>query len=256
MSAPKGKHVWYDLMTTDPDGAKDFYTSVIGWGTQPFEGAPEPYDMWTAGDRPIGGSMELPEEARAAGAPTHWIAYIATPDTEATAARAVELGGKVLMPTKEIPTVGSFAILQDPFGAVFAAFTPEGDSPAPDEPQHGDISWHELMTDDHEKAYQFYADLFGWEKGDPMDMGPQGIYQLVRQDGSDFGGIMNKPEGVPMSAWLYYVTVSDLDQALERVTSNGGQIMNGPMEVPGGDKIAQCMDPQGGAFALYMSAKA
>lgn len=257
MSTAKGKHVWYDLMTTDTDAATDFYTSVIGWGTQPFEGSPVPYEMWTAGDRPIGGKMELPEEARAAGAPPHWIAYISTPDADATSARAVELGGKVLMPTQHMPNVGSFAILQDPFGAVFAAFTPEGDSPPTSgKPQPGEVTWHELMTDDYEKAYEFYADLFGWEKGDPMDMGPAGTYQLVRQGGSDFGGMMNRPEGMPVSAWIYYVHVADIDQAVDRVKSNGGQILNGPMEVPGGDRVAQCMDPQGGAFALHMSAEA
>lgn len=161
------------------------------------------------------------------------------------------------MPAEEIPSVGTFAILQDPFGAVFAVMTPAEDGPPPsDKPQPGQISWHELMTDDHEKAYAFYADLFGWEKGDPMDMGPAGTYQLVRQNNSDFGGIMNRPEGMPASAWLYYVNVEDIDKALDKVKSNGGQVLNGPMEVPGGDKVAQCMDPQGGAFALHMTVKA
>jgi predicted enzyme related to lactoylglutathione lyase len=53
--------------------------------------------------------------------------------------------------------------------------------------------------------------------------------------------------------WLYYITVADLDAALERVKSHGGQILNGPMEVPGSDRVAQCMDPQGAAFALHSS---
>ncbi len=258
MSVKRGQHVWYDLMTTDTAAATDFYKSVVGWGTQPFEGSEQPYEMWTAGDRPIGGKMDLPPQAREAGAPPHWIAYISTPDTDATAAKAAELGGTVLMPGQDIPEVGRFAILQDPFGAVFAAFTPAGDEPPPSEkPQPGNVSWHELMTDDHEKAYAFYSELFGWEKGDPMDMGPAGIYQLFRQEGgADIGGMMNRPEGMPVSAWLYYVNVANLDEALEQVTANGGQILNGPMEVPGGDKIAQCMDPQGGAFALHMYASA
>ncbi len=53
--------------------------------------------------------------------------------------------------------------------------------------------------------------------------------------------------------WLYYVTVRDIDAALERVRAKGGKVLNGPMEVPGETpaRIAQCMDPQGAAFALY-----
>lgn len=250
----KGQHVWYDLVTTDTAGATEFYTSVIGWGTQPFEGTPEPYQMWTAGGRPVGGMVELPAEARAAGAPPHWMAYIATPDADATAARAVELGATQVH-TEDIPTVGRFAILLDPFGALFAAFTPEGESPPRDgRPGPGEFSWHELMSNHHEKALDFYADLFGWEKGAAVDMGPMGVYQLVRRGDADFGGMMNQPEGMPVSAWLYYVNVADIDSALERVKAGGGEVVYGPVEVPGGDQVAQCMDPQGAAFALHMFA--
>jgi predicted enzyme related to lactoylglutathione lyase len=55
--------------------------------------------------------------------------------------------------------------------------------------------------------------------------------------------------------WLYYVKVDDLDAALERVKERGGQVLNGPMDVPGGDRVAQCLDPQGAAFALHGSKK-
>ena len=51
--------------------------------------------------------------------------------------------------------------------------------------------------------------------------------------------------------WLQYIAVDSADRAAERVTANGGTIMNGPMDVPGGDRIAQCMDPQGAAFAVH-----
>jgi hypothetical protein len=52
-------------------------------------------------------------------------------------------------------------------------------------------------------------------------------------------------------AWLMYVKVLDLDTSLAAVRSGGGQVVNGPMEIPGGDRIAQCLDPQGAAFALH-----
>ena len=51
--------------------------------------------------------------------------------------------------------------------------------------------------------------------------------------------------------WLYYVSVKDVNVTAEKVTELGGQVLNGPMEVPGGDLIAQCVDPQGALFALH-----
>ncbi len=256
---PKGRFVWYELLTTDPDAATDFYTKVIGWGTDTWEGGEMPYRMWTTeGGGSIGGVMELPDQAREAGAPPHWIAHIATPDVQATADRAAELGATVLVPPQDIPSVGTFAVLQDPAGAVFAAYRPEGEAPGHDgEPRIGEVSWHELMTDNYEGAFDFYSDLFGWEKGEPMDMGDAGIYQIINRGPAPFGGMMNKPEGVPVSSWVYYVRVEDIDSTLERVRSNGGTVLMGPMEVPGGDRVAQCLDPQGACFALHtMSAPA
>jgi len=251
----KGKFVWYDLMTTDLEAAQKFYTSLIGWGTQEFPGSDKPYTMWTAGDKPIGGSMLLPEEAKEAGVPPHWVGFVTTPDVDETVDQAEEQGAIVRVPGTDIPTVGRFAILTDPHGAIFAVFSPAGDdgSGSGGAPGAGEISWHELATDDLEGAWDFYQGLFGWSVVDEMDMGDAGVYRMYGVSDSPMGGIFQRPPEMPMSAWLYYIKVGDLDAAVTRVKELGGQIMNGPMEVPGGDRIAQCMDPQGGAFALHAS---
>lgn len=250
----KGRHVWYDLMSTDPDGAKEFYGKVVGWTITPFDAGGQPYDMWTTSDTSIGGVMRLPADAQAGGVPSHWLGYIATPDVDATAALATARGGGVVVPPQDIPTVGRFAVLRDPFGAVFCGFTPAGDSAHHGgRPRPGEISWHELMTDDYERALAFYSELFGWEKSTAMDMGEAGVYQLFRRPGAamDDGGIMNRPPEMPASAWMYYINTDDLDGALETVKAEGGQVLHGPMVVPGGDRICVCMDPQGAAFALH-----
>jgi predicted enzyme related to lactoylglutathione lyase len=254
---PRGRFVWYDLMTTDPKSATSFYTQLIGWGTAPWEGGPEPYTMWTNRENPIGGVMDLPEDAKAAGAPPHWIAYVGVADTEATAAQAKELGGQVLHGPQKIPTVGSFAILADPQGAVFAVFTPEGESPAPEgPPQPGEFSWHELATTNHEAAFDFYAKLFGWEKTETSDMGEMGVYQMYGVGGTPLGGMFNKTAEMPgPPSWLFYTSVDDVHTAADKVKELGGQVLIGPMEVPGGDWIAQCMDPQGAAFAIHSAKK-
>lgn len=248
----RGRFYWYDLMTTDVDGAKSFYTQLIGWGTQIWNGAGQPYTMWTNGDAPIGGVMRLPDDARKAGAPPHWISYIVVPKVDETLAQAMKLGGRVLVPGTDIPTVGRFGVFSDPQGAILAAFTPlelaPGGSPKP-----GDFSWHELATSDPAAAFSFYEALAGWEKAEAVDMGEAGLYQMFRRKGGDspLGGIFAKPKEMPVSAWLYYARVNDVRKSVEDVRKLGGQVLNGPMEVPGGDLVAQCLDPQGAAFALH-----
>lgn len=248
----RGRFYWYDLMTTDVEGAKSFYTKLIGWGTTIWNGMGQPYTMWTKGETPLGGVMALPEEARKAGAPPHWISYVLVPDVNETLAQVKKLGGQVHVPGTDIPTVGRFAVFADPQGAVLAAFTPVEEAPG-GPPQAGDFSWHELATSDPEAAFSFYQALFGWEKTDAVDMGEMGIYQMYKRKGGDFplGGILAKPKEMPVSAWLYYTMVKDVNDSVEKVKKLGGQVLNGPMEVPGGDLIAQCLDPQGAAFALH-----
>ncbi len=102
-----GRFVWYELLTSDPEAAKSFYEAVIGWGLQDWdtpEGAPS-YSMWMVGERPIGGVMPLPEEAKAAGAPPHWIANVHVEDVDATVAKAKQLGAQILHGPEDIPKV-------------------------------------------------------------------------------------------------------------------------------------------------------
>jgi hypothetical protein len=67
-----------------------------------------------------------------------------------------------------------------------------------------------------------------------------------------FGGMFNKPAEMPgPPMWLPYIHVPDAKKTAEAVKKQGGQIINGPMEVPGGGWIAQGLDPQGGMFAVH-----
>jgi len=258
-SFPTGRFVWHELLTTDMEAAKKFYLPLTGWTNAIWEGGGKPYTMWMTGNRGLGGIMTLPPEAQAQGAPPNWLAYIATPHVDTTVARSKEMGGEVVVDIMEIPTVGKVSILKDPQGAVFAVYTPASDPPGVDgPPEVGDFSWHELLTTDPGAALDFYSTLFGWEKTDAMDMGEMGIYQMYGRPGEGFplGGIYRKPSELPAPPhWLLYIKVPDMDRALDTVRSGGGKVLHGPEEVPGGDVVAQCMDPQGAAFALHARPK-
>ena len=247
-----GKFTWYDLMTTDPEAGKEFYMALAGWGLETW-GGPTPYAMWTHGGCPHGGVMQLPEEAQQAGAPPHWLLYMATDDVDRTVARTEELGGSVIVPAQDVEDIGRFAVLADPQGAVFSIFqTLKEDTSGDEQPAVGRFSWHELLTGDLDAAFAFYSDLFGWAKGEAHDMGEMGTYQIFsRREGTvPTGGMFVKPPEMP-AAWLAYLRVDDAGAAAGRIQELGGQILNGPMGVPGGDQVAQCLDPQGAAFAIH-----
>jgi predicted enzyme related to lactoylglutathione lyase len=246
MSGTRGRFVWYDLMTPDVDKAKAFYAAVLGWGTQPFGDA---YSMWTANGTPLGGVMALPEPA----APNAWLAYISVPDVDAAVTQARSLGAAVVKAAGDIPNTGRFAILADPQGAMFSLYSSLTATDVPDAAAKvGEFSWHELPTTDWRAAWAFYEALFGWEKRAEHDMGPMGIYMLFGIGGQEAGGMFTRPaETAGPPAWLHYIRVDSADAAAARVTANGGTVINGPMDVPGGDRIAQCLDPMGAMFAVH-----
>jgi len=248
-----GSFVWCELLTTDTAAAESFYKKVVGWTAKPF-GPDGSYTVFNNSlDSGVGGVMKLPDSAKQMGAPPHWMMYIGTPNVDETVTKIVQLGGRVHKQAEDIPTVGRFAVVQDPFGASFAVFTPK---PAPGSPEPkrggtGDFSWFELYTPNPDGAWKFYQTLFGWEKTSAMDMGEMGVYQMFGRGGNvPNGGIMKPPPGAPAS-WMPYARVKDAKASAAAATAAGGKIVRGPMEVPGGDWIAQGMDPQGAMFAVH-----
>ncbi|MGH7211867.1 MAG: VOC family protein [Acetobacteraceae bacterium] len=244
--------VWYDLMTADAKAAEAFYRDVVGWRAQDAGMPDRSYTILSAGETPIGGLMGIPPEARAAGARPVWNGYVAVADVDAVAARVKQEGGAIHHAPEDIPGVGRFACVADPQGAMFMLFkgsTDEQPQPtAPGTPGH--IGWRELLAGDGKSAFAFYSGLFGWTKAEAIDIGAMGVYQLFAAGGAPIGGMMTKPDAVPAPSWLYYFNVKEIQAAAARVTGKGGQVVHGPMEVPGGAWIVQCVDPQGAAFAL------
>jgi uncharacterized protein len=240
-----GSFVWYEHLTRDLGAAIGFYGDVLGWRTQPF-GDGGHYTMWVGAEGPLGGVFELP------GAPPHWMGQVQVENVDATVALAKQLGGRVCKEPEDIPTVGRFAIVADPQGAFLGVFQTLADMPAHDAAKSGEFCWRELVTSDSGAAFGFYARLFGWKILEEMDMGPLGAYRIFGLGEQRMGGMMTAEKGVTMPPmWLYYVNVADLDAVLARATGRGATVTNGPMEVPGGAKIAQLADPQGAAFALH-----
>jgi predicted enzyme related to lactoylglutathione lyase len=252
MSDSHGRFIWYELMTPDTAGAKTFYSTVVGWTCNDMAMPGMTYTVVGPGVG-MGGIMEMTPEAKSMGAPPNWTGYVAVDDADAAADKAKALGGSVVVPPQDIPTIGRFAVITDPHGAVIAIMTPAPtDDPRPraERGTPGHTSWRELYAGDLEADFAFYVAMFGWKKDSDMDMGPMGAYRLFSNQDGAMGGMMRKPENVPAPAWLYYFQVGDIDEAAGRVTGAGGRILMGPMEVPNGEWVVQGQDPQGAMFAL------
>jgi uncharacterized protein len=247
-----GRPLWYELMTTDMKAAEAFYDAVVGWTSAPFEGSPQPYAMFIrSGETPVAGVLPRPDDLQA---PPFWAMYIGVPNLEDAAAHIERLGGRSCSPIIDVPTVGRMQMMTDPQGAAFYIYEPASTEHRPEAAAEvGEASWHELMTTDAPAAMQFYQEVFGWQPSEVLDMGPMGKYHMFNRPHGMIGGMMNKPSEmahVPPN-WQIYFRVPDITSAVERIKANGGQILNGPMEVPGGDLIVNAMDPQGAAFSLH-----
>ena len=122
--------------------------------------------------------------------------------------------------------------------------------PGPEPMAPGTLGWSELHAADWEKAFDFYSGLFGWVRHEAIPMGEMGVYQTFGGSEAAFGGMFSNHDPAPGPYWLYYFSVDDIDAAAERTKAGGGEILMGPVEVPGGGWVLNAKDPQGGIFAL------
>ena len=243
-----GWFVWHELRTPNAAGAHEFYAKALGWEQQPWEGDPA-YVMFKAKSGPVGATVE------SKSATPNWLPYISTRDVDSTIEAAGRLGGRVETPATPLPNGGRYAVLADPQGAAFGIHS-AGDTADPGPPLT-EFSWHELATSVAPGiAFGFYGALFDWDEISEYDMGPMGMYLVFGRNGRQLGGMFDKgAAGKPGAAyWLGYVGVTDLEGTVERAKAARGSLLMGPMDVPGGDRVAQLMDPYGAFFALHTAA--
>jgi len=252
-----GGYIWYELMTTDPDGAKDFYDALVGWNIQK---GPQEYGTYRVIGRSdggyAGGLMSLNDEMQQHGARPMWLGYIHVADVDEAIARIEEKGGKTQMPATDIPNVGRIAMVTDPQGAPFYVMKPI--PPANDPNAKSDVfdpkaeqrcGWNELSTSDPVAARRFYGELFGWTSDEFMPMGEMGEYRFFNRGDVMIGAVAGTMEG-QQPHWRYYFRVPSISKAKETAEAKGGTIRMGPHQVPTGDYIVIGTDPQGAEFAL------
>jgi predicted enzyme related to lactoylglutathione lyase len=253
MPTPPGRFVWCELMARHPAAARAFYGAVVGWQMQDVPMPGTSYTLLKAGEAEVGGLMPLPAEAARGGLEPCWLPYVAVEDVDGAAVQVENLGGRVHRAPADIPGVGRFAVAADPDGALFDLFRANEPRAPLAGMAPGHVGWHELHATDAPKALSFYGALFGWGRGEAFDMGALGTYQQFTIAGTPAGGMFSSPAAQNGCYWLLYFCAGDIDAAAARVVAAGGQVLNGPHQVPGGAWIVQAADPEGAKFALLGS---
>jgi predicted enzyme related to lactoylglutathione lyase len=255
-----GSFIGYELMTTDANAAAQFYGAVVGWkipGRADPQAGGRDYRMIGRSDGGnAGGVLMLTPDMQQHGAHPCWLGYLQVADVDVAVSAIEGDGGSTLMPKMTLP-VGNIAMVADPMGTPFYVMTP---IPPPDKPaaksdvfdvaaaQH--VRWNELASPDLARARIFYSRHFGFEFKDKMSMGAMGDYCFIDQGGVRLGAIMQKPAQSAGAAWLFYFGVSSVAAAKAAIEKNGGSVMHGPQEVPGGNWIVIATDPQGAPFGV------
>jgi predicted enzyme related to lactoylglutathione lyase len=251
-----GSFCWMELATTDQNAAKAFYTSLFGWTAHDAPMGPgDFYTMFQLDGRDVAAGYTMRRQEREHGAPPHWNLYIAVESADAAAARASELGGKVLASVFDVYDKGRMAVIEDPTGAVFEIWQPLKQGGIGISNVHGAFCWADLNTGDRATASAFYSALLGW-KVEAGEKDPSG-YLHIKNGDHFIGGVPPaeyRDSNIPPH-WLLYFQVADCAASAAQAAELGARPIVPPMSMEGVGQMSVIADPQGAVFAIFTPAR-
>jgi uncharacterized protein len=247
-SYPPGTFSWAELVTSDPDAAKSFYTAVFGWE---YDDLPideeQVYSMAKRDGKRVAALYRGDE-------PPHWNCYVTVASVDESTARAKELGATVLAEPFDVMDAGRMSVIADPTGAALCLWEPRSSIGAELVNTPGALTWNDLVTPDPDKAAGFYGELFGWTTD---EIPGAGGYRVIRNGERSNGGIVRlDPDRMGAdtpASWMPYLGHEDVERLVPETDGLGGRVFNGPVQMPQGT-IAVLGDPQGAVFAVWTGA--
>ncbi|MGA3486725.1 VOC family protein [Micromonosporaceae bacterium DT55] len=252
LTVESGTPNWVDLATSDLDGARRFYSGLLGWNCREVpQGDTGTYAIFDKDGSAVAG-LGPPATP---GQPSTWSVYVSTDDADSAADRVQAAGGDVLVDPFDVTDQGRMAVFADPAGAAFSVWQPKLMKGAELLNAPGSLTWNELTTPDQEGAKEFYELVFGWQpEEEPIEQPDQELIYTSWRLGNRFvAGMMptfdpNWPDGLP-AYWAVFFEVDDVDAAAARCRELGGVVMVPPRELPAG-RLAVLNDPQGASFCV------
>jgi uncharacterized protein len=247
-----GTFSWPELAAKNANDAKKFYSALFGWTYDDQDmGEQGVYSMILLKGAPVGAMYTQPKDELANGVPPRWNSYVTVENVDASAAKAKQLGGQLMMEPFDVFDLGRMVAVRDPQGAAFCLWQAKKHIGAHVLGEPGALVWTELMTSDSKAAVSFYTKLFSWNTQEmPAPSGPP--YTVVRVGENGTGGIMQMgPEfgGMPPH-WYPYFAVDDCDAVAAKAKGMGAQVHVPPTDIPNTGRFAVMSDPQGVHFAI------
>jgi predicted enzyme related to lactoylglutathione lyase len=110
---------WVDLATADATAAKSFYGGLFGWVVQDRRAGQGRFSTFAHRDAPFASLYQLSRRQIGQGVPSHWTPYLSTPNADATAAKAADLGGQIIVAPHDVVPFARISLISDPTGALF-----------------------------------------------------------------------------------------------------------------------------------------
>jgi predicted enzyme related to lactoylglutathione lyase len=240
-----GHFVWHENLSSDAEAAKTFYSKLLGWEYEIYKPGEMDYAMISSGGAAHGGFWPEPPQ----GAKAAWQGHVLVEDVDGAAERAKKLGGTILHGPMDMPEIGRFALIQDPYGAVVSAYAPvPSDSPVGE----GVFVWDELSSPDVEGSKRFYTEVFGWTAED-QDMGGGVTYTIFGKGETQVAGLMKQmaqAAGQP-AEWHPYMGVDDVDATAQKAVGLGATELVPGTDIPGMGRFAMLLDPNGAMFGIF-----
>lgn len=246
--SPLGAPCWIDLLTSDPERAKEFYGRLFGWTAQAAGEEYGGYITFSMEGSAVAGGMKNGADS---GAPDCWTIYLAADDAQATVEAATAHGGQVLVPAMQVHDQGTMAVISDVGQAVIGIWQPDKHRGFESAGVVATPNWFELHTSEYDAAVRFYRDVFGWETHVASDT-DDFRYTTLGEGDTAMAGIMDArallPAGVP-GQWSIYFGVADADAALATVRELGGSVVRPAEDSPFG-RLAEAADTTGAHFKI------
>jgi predicted enzyme related to lactoylglutathione lyase len=246
---PEGTPAWVELITPDHEGALEFYAGLFGWRIVPGPPQYGRYGFALVEGRPTAGI------GAASTGTAVWTTYLAVENVRRTCTQVRENHGTVLTPPATIGTQGASALVADPTGGVVGLWQAAAHvgTQIIDEP--GALSWSELLSTRPDEARRFYTALFQHRHHPAPGAEGYTMTAPAQPYGRAISGIGPLPGGEdaawagPLSFWMTFFAVADVEKALARATTGGGTVLAGPRRSPYGE-VAVCADPAGARFTV------